>query len=70
MGSNEPTFSYKKGSSLFCIKIIVLTNSYGHPHEELLERLENAESRVVITKDYGAITMEIGKEVKVYGFAK
>lgn len=45
-------------------------NSYGHPHEELLERLENAESRVVITKDYGAITMEIGKEVKVYGFAK
>lgn len=45
-------------------------NSYGHPHEELLERLENAESRVVITKDYGAITMEIGKEVRVYGFAK
>ncbi len=30
MGSNEPTFSYKKGSSLFCITIIVLTNYYEH----------------------------------------
>ena len=26
MGSNEPTFSCKKGSSLFCITIIVPTN--------------------------------------------
>ena len=31
VGSNEPTFSYKKGSSLFCIIIIVLTKVYGYP---------------------------------------
>ena len=45
-------------------------NSYGHPHTELLERLENVESRIMITKEYGAITIEIRKEVKIYGFTK
>lgn len=30
-------------------------NRYGHPHRELLERLENAESAVVITSEKGAV---------------
>lgn len=32
-------------------------NSYGHPHPDLLERLEEINSEVYITKDYGAIML-------------
>lgn len=32
-------------------------NRYGHPHRELLERLENAESVVVITSEKGAVSV-------------
>ena len=32
-------------------------NRYGHPHEELLERLDDIGSEVVITYDSGAITI-------------
>ncbi len=42
-------------------------NSYGHPHIETLERLKAAGSKVVSTADYGAITVKIGREVKVTG---
>ncbi len=40
-------------------------NSYGHPHEETLERLETVGSRVLTTSEYGAIVIEIGKEVQL-----
>ena len=30
-------------------------NSYGHPHEETLERLREAESQILITMEEGAI---------------
>lgn len=43
-------------------------NRYGHPHEETLERLENVGSKVLTTPECGAITIEIGEKVKVYGF--
>ncbi len=43
-------------------------NSYGHPHEETLERLGEAGSEIVTTPECGAITIEIGKEIRVYGF--
>lgn len=33
-------------------------NSYGHPHEETLERLQKAGSKIFQTTDYGAIMME------------
>ena len=36
-------------------------NRYGHPHVQLLERLENAGMQWFCTKDYGAITVEIEK---------
>ncbi len=45
-------------------------NRYGHPHEETLERLENADVPWFCTKDYGAITVTVdGKSrVKVRGY--
>jgi competence protein ComEC len=32
-------------------------NSYGHPHEEVINRLEAIKSNIIITKDSGAITI-------------
>ena len=43
-------------------------NTYGHPHEETLERLSDVGSRIMSTMDSGAITLKIGKEVRVYEF--
>lgn len=43
-------------------------NFYGHPHKETLERLEQAGSSVMVTTEYGAITIEVEEEVKIYGF--
>ena len=40
-------------------------NSYGHPHEETLERLADVGSKVMVTKDCGAIIIEIDKEMEV-----
>ena len=40
-------------------------NSYGHPHEELLERLQNAESTIMKTPERGAITVKVGKKIVV-----
>lgn len=43
-------------------------NSYGHPHAETLERLANVGSKVMVTKDCGAIIIEIDKEMEVRGW--
>ena len=43
-------------------------NNYGHPHEEVMERLEAVGSMVWSTKEYGAITVKVGEDVRVYGF--
>lgn len=45
-------------------------NRYGHPHAELLNRLESAGVRWFCTKDYGAITVEMDKGggVKLRGY--
>lgn len=32
-------------------------NRYGHPHEELLERLEEVGSRIYSTPEHGAVTV-------------
>ena len=45
-------------------------NSYGHPHEETLERLFRVGSKVMITKDCGAITVEVGEKIKVKKWMK
>ncbi len=45
-------------------------NSYGHPHEETLKRLEAAKCDVLTTPQYGAITVEVDEGVKVYGFTR
>ncbi len=43
-------------------------NSYGHPHEETLERLRGVGSQILTTADRGAITIEVSGrgEVSVY----
>ncbi|MBO5209919.1 MAG: DNA internalization-related competence protein ComEC/Rec2 [Lachnospiraceae bacterium] len=38
-------------------------NSYGHPHGETLERLNEVGSEILATTDYGAITVEVGGNV-------
>lgn len=43
-------------------------NSYGHPHAETLERLAEVGSKVMVTKDCGAIIVEVGKDMKVQGW--
>lgn len=44
-------------------------NSYGHPHPDLLDRLENQECKVYITKDKGAITVHTdGRKIAVETF--
>ena len=41
-------------------------NRYGHPHEELLERLQRNGVEVMITKESGAITIKTdGKRMVV-----
>lgn len=40
-------------------------NSYGHPHEETLERLGEVGCRVLTTPEHGAIVIEIGKELEI-----
>lgn len=41
-------------------------NSYGHPHEELLERLYIIGSQVVISYESGAITIRTDGKRMVY----
>ena len=53
-------------SSLNCINIVILMNSYGHPHEELLERLYIIGSQVVISYESGAITIRTDGKRMVY----
>lgn len=44
-------------------------NTYGHPHVEVLERLQKADTRVYTTKDIGQITVVTnGIKIKAYGF--
>lgn len=44
-------------------------NQYGHPHKELLERLEEAGTRVYITTENGAVTVEAeGEKCRISTF--
>jgi competence protein ComEC len=42
-------------------------NRYGHPHEELLDRLDEAGSQVIITYESGAITIRTDGDRGVTG---
>lgn len=45
------------------------SNRYGHPHAELLERLEATGTRWLCTKDCGAITVDFSRnEPRIYGY--
>lgn len=44
-------------------------NKYGHPHEELIERLDRAGTRIYATNKEGAVRMDVnGKRVSITGF--
>ncbi|MCM1189896.1 MAG: ComEC/Rec2 family competence protein [bacterium] len=46
-------------------------NRYGHPHRELLDRLEDAGCRILQTPEKGAVTVEgVKGGIKVWGFRK
>lgn len=45
-------------------------NPYGHPHEETLERLEAVRSKIMSTVESGAVTMKIGRRIRVYKYKK
>lgn len=45
-------------------------NSYGHPHEETLQRLEAVGCEILTTPECGAITVKIDEEIEVYGFVQ
>ena len=58
-------------SSLNCINIVILMNRYGHPHPELLDRLNDIGSEVAISYDSGAITiMTDGEKMVVEEYMK
>lgn len=51
------------------INIVTLMNIYGHPHKELLERLETVGSSIYNTVDSGAITIKTdGKWMEIEEF--
>lgn len=46
-------------------------NRYGHPHKELMERLQDAGSRVYVTKELGAVRMSTdGKRIKTEHYVR
>lgn len=46
-------------------------NSYGHPHKELLRRLDDVSCKTWTTKDCGAITLRIRKDqIQIFTFVK
>ena len=60
---NDTTFN--------CIIFFVLTNSYGHPHEETISRLNTIGSNIYVTAKCGQITLGIkDDELAVQGFLK
>ncbi len=56
----------EKFLSLINPKVAIIScgkgNTYGHPHKELLERLEKYQASIYITKDSGAITVICDKK--------
>lgn len=57
----------KQADPMFAVISCGNKNAYGHPHEELLERLERYADRICVTKDTGAVTVIPKKEkVKVW----
>lgn len=54
----NPLLNTPKKIWLNCINISVLTNSYGHPHEETLKRLEKSGTKVFRTDKSGTIIIQ------------
>lgn len=57
----NPLLNPLKKIWLNCIIFIVPTNSYGHPHKEVLERLREVGCKVLTTVDCGAVEIQVGQ---------
>lgn len=56
---------------LDCIKMVAAMNPYGHPHEETLERLEEAGAKVLRTDELGAVRIVVrNKCMEISGYVK
>ncbi|MBP3543972.1 MAG: DNA internalization-related competence protein ComEC/Rec2, partial [Lachnospiraceae bacterium] len=47
-----------------------MNNRYGHPHENVIERLDKHGYEIMRTDLHGAVIIEFGKELRVYGYAE
>ena len=57
--------------SFDCIKMVVAMNRYGHPHAELLERLEEVGTTLYRTDQGGAIILSVdGADMKLREYVK
>ena len=66
----NPLLNTPKKIWLNCINISVQTSRYGHPHEETLERLQEAGTEVFRKDETGAIEVRIKGDkvmISVYG---
>ena len=50
------------GTTFNCIIFFVLTNRYGHPHEEVIERLTEIGAAIYQTAEIGQITITFEKK--------
>ena len=47
-----------------------MNNRYGHPHENVIERLDKHGYEIMRTDLHGSVIIEFGKELRVYGYAE
>lgn len=47
-----------------------VNNRYGHPHENVIERLDKHGNEIMRTDLQGAVVIEVEKEMKAYGYAR
>ena len=63
-------FCCLKGSSLICITIIVLTNRYGHPHQDTLDRLKSVGTGIYRTDECGAVMFQLLFRQDLHSFSR
>ena len=64
--NSTPTELLDKIRPLYCFISAGVHNRYGHPHEELLQRLKASGTRIHVTKEEGAVRLDTdGKKIRI-----